>query len=279
METLEQTVGRINGLIGGLNAEIVQQEEISEEVPVCCNSGHCDGYIDGVTQEVVMQERIAFPDVKKREESRQELGQLYESCSWYSGRYMAADALNVVPKRLNSDMNLWLMGLEEKLMATKIVEKNIIVESHEDSETVGYRLPSCDSHAGPGSETRTVQVYTWGNREFVVADLDRRLESIGDLSYLFKLSHSPIFKNFLRRIYSGKFDKSLENAPEDVDDYGRPIDGGTNLEIRAKAGKTLGYSSLRIWSKLNPILATISGIAATATASGIGYMAYQYLGK
>lgn len=90
---LELIARQIDELKIGLDAEIVKQEEVFEEFPVCCNSGHTDGYIDGVMEKVVYQPRIAFPDNEKRETSRKKLEELYSFCEYFTGRRMAGKAL------------------------------------------------------------------------------------------------------------------------------------------------------------------------------------------
>jgi len=54
---------------------------------------------------------------------------------------------------------------------------------------------------------------------------------------------------------------------------------GVHKDLRKKAGIHLRYSPLRIWAHENPVGATVGGIAATAAASGLGYMIYQYMNR
>jgi len=91
--TLASVIKRINWLKRGLAAEIVQQEEVSEEFPVCCNSGHCNGYIDGAVQKQIYQQRIAFPDFHRRDLSKKRLEKTYSSSPHYNSRAMAGEAL------------------------------------------------------------------------------------------------------------------------------------------------------------------------------------------
>jgi len=51
-------------------------------------------------------------------------------------------------------------------------------------------------------------------------------------------------------------------------------------EARKIAGKSLGYSNLRLLAHENPVTATLIGICVTIGAfSGVGYLLYQYLSK
>ncbi len=288
METLEKILSQVRGLRIDLSAEIVLQEEVGHwsdepyQYKDDCGDGGRNSWTEYRNVWVIDKPKIAYPNIEKQEEARQQLQQVYDSCPWYSARYKAGRALRL---HVNSQLKTWTSKLEEKLGATKKETKKIMVGSHDEFETINYQLPSCDGHAGPGSDYKYVgSVNDYEDKEFNLADKEERLKAIRDACHLFEISSSSDVKDLIRRIYESS-DKGIlrwgekQDIFDEVNESGNNINTGFISQIRTEAGKALGYSPLKIWVHEHPVVATASSIAAIGAASGWGYMVYQYLSR
>lgn len=91
IKSLEETLGKVDVLRGDLNAEIVDQERKTEikqyRYPHSADNWNFFGGIDG---EEEVQRRIAHPDIKKREEAKQEMRRIYETTQFLTVKYNIA---------------------------------------------------------------------------------------------------------------------------------------------------------------------------------------------
>lgn len=124
-QSLEETLGEVERLRRDLSAEIVVQEEkiehISYEIPGQQPKGYSgigdDNYYipDSWDEYVVKIPRIAHPDLGKQDAATRRLWNLYDSCEFYSARYMAGKALGIKDRKLNSQINKYLRELERMI--------------------------------------------------------------------------------------------------------------------------------------------------------------------
>jgi len=219
---------------------------------------------------------ISEPDTQRREDALQELQEVYSSCECYSARYIAGKSIGVPYGELEGRINSWLGELRNHLDSTKIVEKKVIVGEHVE---VKHYKPEKSDDRRAGEHRVESEQYDYELREFELVDQEKRLTAIQDLGTLFRLCRNPGVKIMLDFIYNGNFNSHLDYGDEDVDISGNDINLGFSSRIRGEAGKALGYSLLRIWAHEHPLKATIAGIASTGAASGLVYMAYQFLAR
>jgi len=245
MDSLEIILGKVECLKRDLSAEIVVQAEEGhwEETGGYHEIEHLD-WIEVFdspksSSYVVDQPRITEPDTEKRELAKMGLQQIYDFSNWYSAKYAAGKAIEL-PQKVDSDLAEWVNTLSSELtliFTPNPTEENIIKanKAREDLNCL-YEIV----------EDRLI-------REYIGDILEK-----GDKILLDEFQRgTELDKEELKRIYHKKLDKV---KPSETD-------------IRV-AGKELGYSDLRIWSKLNPLKTAFVGLSA---ASGIGYTLFDYI--
>ena len=185
------------------------------------------------------------PDIQKRESAKQQLQQFYDNSEWYSARYIAGRALSVKDNEPEGRLKKWVDELKEQLKSEIVLQEEKIHHQEEKYCGGSGHGDSCireDEHYIPGG-------WIIDEPAIIKPDEEKRKKAKQDLDRL-KTELKGTYNN--KSIFSGE---------------------------RAEAGKALGYSSLRILTHENPITAAISGIATVGTASGLGYLIYQYLNK
>jgi len=278
MEPLEDVLRKVEDLKRALSVEIVVQERAILQH----EEGHWEhvgiqelysskGYIDDhdewtIDKPEITQPRIAHPDTQKREAARQALQQIYESSEWYSVRYVAGRALNLPA---DTNVGYWLMQLEEEIKAVKT--------GTEYSDVLEY-----EQHLDWFECIGTTTIESRCTRR----DIKKSLHAIEDIENLFKISQIGAVRTLLRKAYRGRIN------PKKC-----PVDGAASFctspyeekLVITRAGKTLGYSSLRIalsypslklWADKSPRrTAFVTGIATVGAVSGLGYLVYEYFNK
>ncbi|VVB78094.1 Uncharacterised protein [uncultured archaeon] len=231
MEKLEDVLMQVESLRRDLNAEIVIQEgteghyEDREVYDILSYTWWIEpgGYVEG-------EPRIAKPDTEKQETARKRLQETYNSCDWYSARYLAGNALGINSEILNKETDNWILDLKKRvqLSTTETVE----VKSTERR----FLYDDYSKDTITSNDYEDVEVTSQKSVD-ILENLDSKTRAREDLKYFYY------------------------NLPD--------------KDMRKKAGKSLGYSSLRIWARENPDTINI-GLAILASASGLGYLAYQF---
>ena len=129
---LEDVLRQVESLREGLDAEIVLQEEESEE----CGEYHT-GWNIPCTDIKIIQPRIAHPDLEKRADARDQLKKIYYNSQWYSAKYAARKVLGIKDK---DQLNLWVSKLKQQLNAEIVIQEETLVPDP-------YREPG-DSYRG-----------------------------------------------------------------------------------------------------------------------------------
>ena len=216
MEPLEVVLRRTEDLRRDLSAEKVIQEEIWEEgEEILGDSSWNYGMPTGKYEKSVRtQPEIKEQDTQKRESAKQELQRVYDSSEWYSARYFARRALGDL--KLENLPNLWLSELEKRVNATKTLMKEVDDGHYAEvyQEGRGYY---------GGSSPKWVPNII--EKPFDEPDKEVRIKAIDDYKELLRLSNSSPIKELIKKAY-----RKNELA-----------------SVRRAAGKSLGYSMLRIW--------------------------------
>lgn len=262
MESLEIALEKIEELRRDLSAVIVVK---AEEGHYESSSGACihkhygggDSYGYWFSCEceadrwIVDKPRILKPDTEKREARKSQLQQIYDLSERYSARYVAGRNLGKSNAKLDSQIDSWIVGLNERINATITVMKDVEVEGSR-----GERRGSRGSYYNSGSSYEYIPGYE--QQPFIEPNEDVRIDAVRDAEKLLKLSRNQKIKELLNESY---WRNELN-------------------EVRKEAGKALGYSKPRIWvheCMLDDHLIT-KGIIITG-ALGLGYLLYQYFSK
>ena len=265
MESLENALARVETLKRDLSAVIVIQEEEGEWHPRSNGSRDGTHYQEYEDMWCVTRPGITEPDMEKRERTKTQLKQIYETSEWYSVKYVVIKAsddyyihtgtpiIKDPPKEL---LNPAVTNLEKNLRTTKI-EMRVTDVSWTDHVTFNvsrYSDMYNDEHVDV-TEDQEVSV--------IVLDREKIINIIDDTVNLFSFSHSSELKQLLVKIYNSKREFFVSTTEEyRQDEYNPSDDKKINYhrllpqirkehtkiinEVRAKSGKLLGYSSLKI---------------------------------
>lgn len=232
MKGLEETLEEIEDMRMGLSAEIVVQEEKKHRKEELLSgyrqvSGHDrQSYMKDVW--VTGQERITKPDKEKQMVSRIALREQFESCEWYSGRYVAAQVLNIDSDILNIRLKGYLRELGKDLRAdTKVGDYSVeLKKGHRANTKLGKYICMVDDgeekfrngeYIMPGKKKEYLDVFG--------PDLGKRSIAMKDLVKLYALTNkSSVVEEVLGEAYENEV-----------------------VSIRKMAGRELGYSWLKIW--------------------------------
>src|SRR3989338_7872807 len=105
MESLEVVLRKVESLRSGLIAEICVGGHQEEGKWV---GGSRDGSNPGYWEDEPGWVNDYAPDTQKREATRTELQQIYDSSEWYSARYVAGTALSIPKHQLETQINQWI---------------------------------------------------------------------------------------------------------------------------------------------------------------------------
>ena len=238
MDSLEIILGKVECLKRDLSAEIVVQAEEGhwEETGGYHEIEHLD-WIEVFDSPKSSSYVVDQPRITEPDTEKRELAKMgLQQIYDFSGWCSARYVAGKAIKSQIGDLGTWVGILSSELsFGNETHEKNIINKAREDLNCL-YEIV----------EDRLI-------REYIGDILEK-----GDKILLDEFQRgTELDKEELKRIYHKKLDKV---KPSETD-------------IRV-AGKELGYSDLRIWSKLNPLKTAFVGLSA---ASGIGYTLFDYI--
>jgi hypothetical protein len=176
-------------------------------------------------------------DTQKIDSARKQLQQISDSSKWYSARYLAGTVIGLTYDKLEAMIKACLNELKKDMYATKesivgyVPEIKIVHEYlpefvvvKENQKTVVRKYQKGDD---PGID-RSVVVEMKREEKPIkgfVPDEERRLNAVKDADMLLKLSRHGYVMGLLKEAYHSTNFKS----------------------VRDEAGKSLGYSRLRIY--------------------------------
>lgn len=118
---LDNERGSLEELEKGLQARVIIQEKEShwvERSQVEFSSPY--GTLESCwNEEIIDKPEISEPDIKKREKTKAQLQQIYDSGNYYTTRYDAGNLLGKRNRELKEGMRAWLIKLEKGLFAVK----------------------------------------------------------------------------------------------------------------------------------------------------------------
>ncbi len=247
MENLEDVLRQIEDLRRELGADVVVQKEVGHfkyTGPKGDEARHLaslNGRCEEYEEWIVDVHEKKAPDTQRREFAKKQLQQVYDTSEWYSARYVAGGSLGI---DANSQLESWIEILKNDLNSEKVVE------GHYENQEVcvgGW-------HSSGGTLRYDVRnVWVDPTTE---PDEERRLKAVQDLGELLRLATSTKIKDILTQTY----ERNLIN-------------------VRKEAGKTLGYSDLKIWAHESPEGAFFAGLALLGGAAVLGYFIYQNMLK
>lgn len=184
---------------------------------------------------------VVSDDPRIAEDAEDKLHLIRIGSEWHAARYAAEKALGTGDKELKESLLAWRFALEDRLYATKEVPDIKRVDVYEKQPDSTFKKV--------GQEPERVVEN--------IPDEKLRLMAVEDVAKLSGLTGEREFKEILLAAYR-------------YNDVGK---------VRMKAGKELGYRSLRILAHEDPVTAVIVGVGAACTAALFAQYLAQCLGK
>lgn len=239
MESLEDTLRRISSLRRGLHATRTVGYRKVEDYHEVATSSWNYGMPTGQSG-IVFDERIIEDDTEKIELSRKLLQQEYNTSPWYSVRYFIR---NEVTRNASVLVWSWFSQLEKEL---KTGEKD------------------------PEIQKKALQDF---------GEL-MRLGAFIQCPIIGKKEDFPRIRDLLLKIYHDEYHPQILRSSSIIDeDYYRKLEKSKSCRthLRKAAGKSLGYSSLRIFAHEHPLSFPL--IAGSGIGGAICYFLYQYFSR